>query len=76
MNNFFFLIIVKFSTDVLKIDYFCAQISRKWAHHVTTVLFFGFGFWTLWEGIKGDGYISAMFFNATLKFVNCTISVS
>ncbi|KAJ1701389.1 hypothetical protein LUZ63_001168 [Rhynchospora breviuscula] len=30
-------------------------ISRKWAHHVTTVLFFGFGFWTLWEGIKGDG---------------------
>jgi putative Ca2+/H+ antiporter (TMEM165/GDT1 family) len=30
-------------------------ISRKWAHHVTTVLFVGFGFWTLWEGIKGDG---------------------
>ncbi|KAJ3677397.1 hypothetical protein LUZ60_003121 [Juncus effusus] len=29
-------------------------ISRKWAHHVTTVLFFGFGFWTLYEGIKGD----------------------
>nr|CAD1825194.1 unnamed protein product [Ananas comosus var. bracteatus] len=30
-------------------------ISRKWAHHVTTVLFFGFGFWSLWEGFKEDG---------------------
>lgn len=30
-------------------------ISRKWAHHMTTVLFFGFGFWTLWEAIQGDG---------------------
>ncbi|XP_073000004.1 GDT1-like protein 5 [Typha latifolia] len=30
-------------------------ISRKWAHHVTTLLFFGFGIWSLWEGFKEDG---------------------
>jgi len=25
-------------------------ISRKWTHNIATVLFFGFGFWSLWEG--------------------------
>ncbi|KAG6491282.1 hypothetical protein ZIOFF_052620 [Zingiber officinale] len=30
-------------------------ISRKWTHHVTTLLFFGFGFWSLWEGFTEDG---------------------
>ncbi|XP_068659948.1 GDT1-like protein 5 [Aristolochia californica] len=30
-------------------------ISRKWTHHITTLLFFGFGFWTLWEGFNEDG---------------------
>jgi hypothetical protein len=32
------------------------QISRKWTHHVTTLLFFVFGIWSLWEGFKEDGY--------------------
>ncbi|XP_040999017.1 GDT1-like protein 4 [Juglans microcarpa x Juglans regia] len=30
-------------------------ISRKWTHHVTTLLFFGFGLWSLWEGFTGEG---------------------
>ncbi|KAG6496853.1 hypothetical protein ZIOFF_044725 [Zingiber officinale] len=30
-------------------------ISRKWSHHITTILFFGFGFWSLWEGFTEDG---------------------
>nr|XP_010932637.1 GDT1-like protein 5 isoform X1 [Elaeis guineensis] len=30
-------------------------ISRKWTHHITTVLFFIFGFWSLWEGFTEDG---------------------
>ncbi|KAK9091189.1 hypothetical protein Sjap_024366 [Stephania japonica] len=30
-------------------------ISRKWAHHITTLLFFGFGLWTLWEAFTEDG---------------------
>ncbi|GMY18315.1 GDT1-like protein 4 [Fagus crenata] len=30
-------------------------ISRKWAHHITTLLFFGFGLWSLWDGIKDEG---------------------
>ncbi|CAM0947745.1 unnamed protein product [Alopecurus aequalis] len=29
-------------------------ISRKWTHHVTTLLFFVFGIWSLWEGFKED----------------------
>ncbi|KAF6147153.1 hypothetical protein GIB67_036872 [Kingdonia uniflora] len=31
-------------------------MSRKWTHHVTTILFFGFGLWTLWEAFTNDGY--------------------
>ncbi|ONM04604.1 GDT1-like protein 4 [Zea mays] len=31
-------------------------ISRKWTHHLTTLLFFLFGIWSLWEGFKEDGY--------------------
>ncbi|CAA2955203.1 GDT1 4 [Olea europaea subsp. europaea] len=27
-------------------------ISRKWTHHVTTVLFLGFGFWSLWDAFN------------------------
>ncbi|XP_038706904.1 GDT1-like protein 4 isoform X2 [Tripterygium wilfordii] len=30
-------------------------ISRKWTHHITTLLFFGFGLWSLWDGFRGDG---------------------
>ncbi|KAL9272418.1 GDT1-like protein [Drosera capensis] len=30
-------------------------ISRKWSHHVTTLLFFGFGLWSLWDGFHEDG---------------------
>ncbi|XP_050241412.1 GDT1-like protein 5 [Quercus robur] len=30
-------------------------ISHKWAHHITTLLFFVFGLWSLWDGIKDDG---------------------
>ncbi|KAL1218548.1 GDT1-like protein 5 [Cardamine amara subsp. amara] len=30
-------------------------ISRKWTHHITTVLFFGFGLWSLWDGFKEGG---------------------
>lgn len=30
-------------------------ISRNWTHQITTLLFFGFGLWSLWEGFTGDG---------------------
>ncbi|GMY18316.1 GDT1-like protein 5 [Fagus crenata] len=30
-------------------------ISRKWSHHITTLLFFGFGLWSLWDGFKDEG---------------------
>lgn len=30
-------------------------LSRKWTHHITTLLFFGFGLWSLWDGFKQDG---------------------
>ncbi|THU60063.1 hypothetical protein C4D60_Mb07t08680 [Musa balbisiana] len=30
-------------------------ISRRWSHHLTTVLFFGFGLWSLWEGFTEEG---------------------
>ncbi|WOK94299.1 GDT1-like protein 5 [Canna indica] len=30
-------------------------ISRQWTHHITTILFFGFGFWSLWEGFADEG---------------------
>lgn len=30
-------------------------ISRKLTHHVTTLLFFGFGLWSLWDGFHQDG---------------------
>ncbi|PRQ40406.1 putative Gdt1 family protein [Rosa chinensis] len=30
-------------------------LSRTWTHHITTVLFFGFGLWSLWDAFKGDG---------------------
>ncbi|KAI3914628.1 hypothetical protein MKW98_005678 [Papaver atlanticum] len=35
---------------------FLQRIPRVWTHHLTTILFFGFGLWTLWEGFseKGD----------------------
>ncbi|KAK6157696.1 hypothetical protein DH2020_011944 [Rehmannia glutinosa] len=29
-------------------------ISRKWTHHITTVLFLGFGLWSLWDAFH-DG---------------------
>lgn len=30
-------------------------LSRKWTHYITTLLFFGFGLWSLWDGFKEDG---------------------
>ncbi|KAJ7954069.1 GDT1-like protein [Quillaja saponaria] len=30
-------------------------ISRKWTHHITTLLFFGFGLWSLWDAFSGGG---------------------
>ncbi|WCJ24539.1 GDT1-like protein 5 [Euphorbia peplus] len=30
-------------------------LSRSWTHHITTILFFGFGFWSLWDGFTGKG---------------------
>ncbi|CAN6478523.1 unnamed protein product [Victoria cruziana] len=30
-------------------------ISRKWTHHIATLLFLGFGFWSLWEGFTEEG---------------------
>ncbi|KAM1106197.1 hypothetical protein ACFX13_003140 [Malus domestica] len=32
-------------------------LSRKWPHHITTVLFFGFGLWSLWDAFKEDGML-------------------
>ncbi|KAL5726285.1 hypothetical protein ACHQM5_009340 [Ranunculus cassubicifolius] len=29
-------------------------ISRYWTHHIATLLFFGFGVWTLYEGFTGE----------------------
>ncbi|XP_022867501.1 GDT1-like protein 4 isoform X2 [Olea europaea var. sylvestris] len=29
--------------------FFAAAISRKWTHHITTLLFMGFGLWSLWD---------------------------
>ncbi|XP_015895665.2 GDT1-like protein 5 [Ziziphus jujuba] len=30
-------------------------ISRKWTHHITTLLFFIFGLWSLWDAFTSDG---------------------
>ncbi|KAJ7943192.1 GDT1-like protein [Quillaja saponaria] len=30
-------------------------ISRKWTHHITTLLFFGFGLWSLWDAFTEGG---------------------
>lgn len=30
-------------------------LSRKWTHLITTVLFFAFGLWSLWEGLTEGG---------------------
>ncbi|XP_020082436.1 GDT1-like protein 5 isoform X2 [Ananas comosus] len=30
-------------------------IPREWTHHITTILFFVFGIWSLWEGLTEDG---------------------
>lgn len=30
-------------------------LSRKWTHLITTVLFFAFGLWSLWEGLTEEG---------------------
>ncbi|KAJ4825395.1 hypothetical protein Tsubulata_045274 [Turnera subulata] len=35
--------------------FFAAALSRTWTHHITTLLFFGFGLWSLWDGFKEDG---------------------
>ncbi|KAL0446906.1 UNVERIFIED_CONTAM: GDT1-like protein 5 [Sesamum latifolium] len=30
-------------------------IPRKWTHHITTLLFLGFGLWSLWDAFNDDG---------------------
>ncbi|XP_022139629.1 GDT1-like protein 4 [Momordica charantia] len=30
-------------------------ISRKWTHHITTLLFLGFGLWSLWDAFNDGG---------------------
>lgn len=30
-------------------------ISRKWTHHITTLLFFSFGLWSLWDAFRDGG---------------------
>jgi len=30
-------------------------ISRKWTHHITTLLFLGFGLWSLWDAFNNEG---------------------
>ncbi|KAG6764168.1 hypothetical protein POTOM_031627 [Populus tomentosa] len=30
-------------------------ISRAWTHHISTILFFGFGLWSLWDGFNDKG---------------------
>ncbi|TXG56805.1 hypothetical protein EZV62_018118 [Acer yangbiense] len=30
-------------------------ISRKWTHHIATLLFFGFGLWSLWDAFTDGG---------------------
>lgn len=30
-------------------------LSRTWTHHITTILFFGFGIWSLWDGFTDKG---------------------
>ncbi|KAK9934790.1 hypothetical protein M0R45_021920 [Rubus argutus] len=30
-------------------------LSRTWTHHITTVLFFAFGLWSLWDALKETG---------------------
>ncbi|KAA8532732.1 hypothetical protein F0562_032765 [Nyssa sinensis] len=30
-------------------------ISRKFTHHITTLLFFGFGLWSLWDAFNDEG---------------------
>ncbi|XP_010265217.1 PREDICTED: GDT1-like protein 5 [Nelumbo nucifera] len=31
------------------------MISRKWTHHITTILFLAFGLWSLWDGFTDEG---------------------
>ncbi|XP_052311497.1 GDT1-like protein 4 isoform X1 [Populus trichocarpa] len=35
--------------------YIVLRISRAWTHHITTILFFGFGLWSLWDGFNDKG---------------------
>ncbi|KAL5575654.1 hypothetical protein UlMin_017353, partial [Ulmus minor] len=30
-------------------------MSRKWTHYITTLLFFGFGLWSLWDAFTDEG---------------------
>lgn len=36
-------------------------LSRKWTHHITTILFFGFGIWSLWDGFTDKGEAEELF---------------
>ncbi|KAL5575633.1 hypothetical protein UlMin_017332, partial [Ulmus minor] len=30
-------------------------MSRKWTHYITTLLFFGFGLWSIWDAFTDEG---------------------
>ncbi|KAG6765832.1 hypothetical protein POTOM_029890 [Populus tomentosa] len=36
-------------------------ISPAWTHHISTILFFGFGLWSLWDGFNDKGLFSLEF---------------
>lgn len=45
------------------------QIPRKWTHHITTVLFLGFGLWSLWDAFNEEYWtISLLFLLYSLPF--------
>lgn len=57
--------------------YWITQIPRKWTHHVTTLLFFGFGLWSIWDAFTNEGYLihifSCLLFYEWIWLVVCNI---
>jgi hypothetical protein len=41
---------------------------------VTTLMFFLFGIWSLWEGFKEDGYCSIVVYQLSFYFSVCPLS--
>ncbi|KAL2905034.1 GDT1-like protein 5 [Bienertia sinuspersici] len=44
-----------FSSDSDDHSLCCCRMSRKLTHHIATILFFGFGLWSLWDGFHEEG---------------------